>query len=100
MKFTHAKGFVCCPGRNFVTLKIETDEGLAGIGDATLNGRERAVGEIFNTIWDCKALIDYNSATDLRWVTRASSARPSLRRVTTIIRQRPRGRLPAPRPAG
>src|SRR5690606_13403812 len=30
-------------GRNFVTLKIETDEGLTGIGDATLNGRELAV---------------------------------------------------------
>lgn len=43
MKITHAKVIVCCPGRNFVTLKIETDEGLAGIGDATLNGRELAV---------------------------------------------------------
>jgi mannonate dehydratase len=43
MKITHAKVIVCCPGRNFVTLKIETDEGLIGIGDATLNGRELAV---------------------------------------------------------
>ena len=43
MKITHAKVIVCCPGRNFVTLKVETDEGLAGIGDATLNGRELAV---------------------------------------------------------
>ncbi len=43
MKITHAKVIVCCPGRNFVTLKIETDEGLTGIGDATLNGRELAV---------------------------------------------------------
>ena len=34
---------VTCPGRNFVTLKIETDEGLHGLGDATLNGRELAV---------------------------------------------------------
>ncbi len=32
-----------CPGRNFVTLKIETDHGVYGIGDATLNGRELAV---------------------------------------------------------
>ncbi len=31
------------PGRNFVTLKIETDQGVYGIGDATLNGRELAV---------------------------------------------------------
>ena len=43
MKITAAKVIVCCPGRNFVTLKIETDEGLTGIGDATLNGRELAV---------------------------------------------------------
>lgn len=43
MKITNARVIVCCPGRNFVTLKIETDEGVAGIGDATLNGRELAV---------------------------------------------------------
>ena len=43
MKITNARIIVCSPGRNFVTLKIETDEGLTGIGDATLNGREMAV---------------------------------------------------------
>ena len=43
MKITAARVIVTCPGRNFVTLKIETDEGLTGIGDATLNGRELAV---------------------------------------------------------
>jgi len=43
MKITTARVVVTCPGRNFVTLKIETDEGIYGIGDATLNGRERAV---------------------------------------------------------
>jgi mannonate dehydratase len=43
MKVTAARVIVCCPGRNFVTLRIETDEGLTGIGDATLNGRELAV---------------------------------------------------------
>lgn len=32
-----------CPGRNFVTLRIETEDGLVGLGDATLNGRELAV---------------------------------------------------------
>ena len=30
-------------GRNSVTLKIETEEGIYGLGDATLNGREVAV---------------------------------------------------------
>lgn len=43
MKITDAKVFVCSPGRNFVTLKIMTDEGVYGLGDATLNGRELAV---------------------------------------------------------
>ncbi len=43
MKIESAKVIVCCPGRNFVTLKILTDQGVYGIGDATLNGREKAV---------------------------------------------------------
>jgi mannonate dehydratase len=38
-----ARVIVTCPGRNFVTLKIETRSGLTGVGDATLNGRELAV---------------------------------------------------------
>ena len=42
-KITSARVIVCSPGRNFVTLKIETDDGVTGIGDATLNGRELAV---------------------------------------------------------
>jgi hypothetical protein len=40
---TGAKVIVTCPGRNFITLKIETDEGVYGLGDATLNGRELSV---------------------------------------------------------
>src|ERR1700682_6844134 len=43
MKITSCRIIVCCPGRNFVTLKIETDQGVHGIGDATLNGRELSV---------------------------------------------------------
>ncbi|MDB5671621.1 MAG: bifunctional D-altronate/D-mannonate dehydratase [Alphaproteobacteria bacterium] len=43
MKIISARVIVTCPGRNFVTLKIETDQGVYGIGDATLNGRELAV---------------------------------------------------------
>lgn len=38
-----ARVVVCSPGRNFVTLVIETEQGLIGIGDATLNGRELVV---------------------------------------------------------
>ena len=40
---TAARVIVTCPGRNFVTLKIETADGSYGLGDATLNGRELAV---------------------------------------------------------
>lgn len=43
MKIAGATVITCSPGRNFVTLKIETDEGIYGLGDATLNGRELAV---------------------------------------------------------
>jgi len=42
-KIIAARTIVSCPGRNFVTLKIITEDGTYGIGDATLNGRELAV---------------------------------------------------------
>jgi mannonate dehydratase len=40
MKITGAKVFVGGPGKNYVTLKIMTDAGVYGLGDATLNNRE------------------------------------------------------------
>ncbi len=40
MKITSAEVFVGGPGKNYVTLKIMTDEGIYGLGDATLNNRE------------------------------------------------------------
>jgi mannonate dehydratase len=43
LEITSARVIVTCPGRNFVTLKIETKDGVTGVGDATLNGRELAV---------------------------------------------------------
>src|ERR1700704_358788 len=43
MPITNARVIVTRPGRNFVTLKIETADGSFGLGDATLNGRELAV---------------------------------------------------------
>jgi mannonate dehydratase len=43
MKIVDARIIVCCPGRNFVTLKLTTEDGITGLGDATLNGRELAV---------------------------------------------------------
>ena len=43
MRIVEGRVVVTCPGRNFVTLKLVTDEGVTGVGDATLNGRELAV---------------------------------------------------------
>ncbi len=43
MRITAADVIVTCPGRNYVTLKITTEDGVTGIGDATLNGRELSV---------------------------------------------------------
>ena len=43
MKILDGEVLVTCPGRNFVTLRLRTDEGVYGLGDATLNGRELAV---------------------------------------------------------
>ena len=35
MKIVDAKVIVCSPGRNFVTLKLVTEDGVFGLGDAT-----------------------------------------------------------------
>jgi mannonate dehydratase len=43
MKIAKAEIVVCSPSRNFVTLVVHTDEGVYGLGDGTLNGRELAV---------------------------------------------------------
>ncbi|MCF2871164.1 D-galactonate dehydratase family protein [Octadecabacter sp. G9-8] len=40
MKITGAKIFVGGPAKNYVTIKIMTDQGVYGLGDATLNNRE------------------------------------------------------------
>lgn len=40
MKITEAKVIVCGPGRNLVPLKVTTEDGIYGLGDATLNRRE------------------------------------------------------------
>jgi mannonate dehydratase len=43
VKIVAAEVIVTSPGRNFVTLRITTEDGLVGLGDGTLNGRELAV---------------------------------------------------------
>ena len=53
MKITEIRIIVASPDRNFVTVKVMTDEGLYGIGDATVNGREKTatVLLIWFSIW-------------------------------------------------
>lgn len=43
LKIKEIRVIVCNLGRNFVTVKVITDDGTYGLGDATLNGREMAV---------------------------------------------------------
>ena len=53
MKITNARVSVCSPGRNFATLIVETDQGIIGLGDATLNGRELAVVSYLEHLIPC-----------------------------------------------
>lgn len=48
MNIAKAEVLVANPGRNFVTLRLTTDDGFVGLGDATLNGRELAVAAYLN----------------------------------------------------
>jgi mannonate dehydratase len=48
VKIVDAAVIVTSPGRNYVTLKVTTDDGVVGYGDATLNGRELAVSAYLN----------------------------------------------------
>jgi mannonate dehydratase len=43
MRIEKVDVIVTSPGRNFVTLKLTTSDGVVGLGDATLNGRELSV---------------------------------------------------------
>ena len=43
MVIQEVRTIVTCPGRNYVLVKIVTDEGLYGVGEGTLNGSELAV---------------------------------------------------------
>jgi L-alanine-DL-glutamate epimerase-like enolase superfamily enzyme len=65
MRIDKAEVIVTSPDRNFVTLKLTTDDGLTGLGDATLNGRELAV---------VSYLADHVDATRTRSRTRGSSS--------------------------
>jgi mannonate dehydratase len=46
VKITEVRVFVTCPDRNYVLVKVMTDqEGLYGVGEGTLNGSELAVAK-------------------------------------------------------
>lgn len=48
MKITSVKTILTCPNQNYLFVKIETDEGIYGVGDASLNGREQAVADLID----------------------------------------------------
>jgi mannonate dehydratase len=46
MVITEIRTIVTCPTRNYVLIKVLTDEGVYGVGDGTLNGSELAVAQV------------------------------------------------------
>jgi mannonate dehydratase len=61
VKIADARVVVCSPGRNFVTVMLRTEDGLTGLGDATLNGRELAVAS-YLTDHVCPLLVGRDAA--------------------------------------
>ncbi|MGM9594238.1 MAG: enolase C-terminal domain-like protein [Candidatus Onthomonas sp.] len=49
MKITKVKTILTSPRQNYLFVKIETDAGIYGVGDASLNGRELAVASLIET---------------------------------------------------
>lgn len=50
MAITAVKVILTCPGRNYTMVKIETDQGVYGVGDGTLNGNEATVAQMLSHI--------------------------------------------------
>lgn len=67
MKITEARVIVTCPNRNFVLVKLLTDQdGLYGVGEGTLNGSELAVAQAIEHA--AKLLIGHDPlATEDAW---------------------------------
>jgi len=45
MKITKATVNITSPGRNFVTLKVETDEGITGVSETLMKRKSRTIAE-------------------------------------------------------
>ena len=48
MKITEVRTILTSPKQNYLFVKIITDSGLYGVGDASLNGREKAVKDLID----------------------------------------------------
>ncbi len=60
MKIREIKTILTSPGRNYLIVKVTTENGITGYGDATLNGRELAVQSVIdNYLRDW--LVGYNA---------------------------------------
>lgn len=49
MKITQVKTILTSPNQNYLFVKIITDSGVCGVGDASLNGREQTVADLIDT---------------------------------------------------
>jgi len=45
-KIGEIRTILTCPGRNYLIVRVTTEDGITGYGDATLNGRELAVKSV------------------------------------------------------
>ena len=48
MKITQVTTILTSPNQNYLFVKIITDSGVYGVGDASLNGREQAVADLID----------------------------------------------------
>jgi len=65
MRITDVRVIVTCPTRNYVFVKIATDEGITGVGEGTLNGSELAVATAIEHVSELLIGLDPMRTEDL-----------------------------------